>query len=126
MALRATQDHKDSAVLADPNLKDLSESLGQSYMALRATQDHKDSAVLADPNLKDLPESLGQILRSPRRPKDDRLGWGRSIPGPKIGTWGTRPESLSGGGYRVTRRSQSTPAKRIRPWYYLGHETEFH
>jgi len=29
MALQATQDHKDSTVLADPNLKDLAESLGQ-------------------------------------------------------------------------------------------------
>ena len=29
MALRATQDHKDSAILAGANLKDLAESLGQ-------------------------------------------------------------------------------------------------
>jgi hypothetical protein len=38
MALRATQDHKDSAILAGSNLKDLAESLGQ---ILRFAQDDK-------------------------------------------------------------------------------------
>ncbi len=32
MALRATQDHKDSTVLAEPNLKDFVESLGRSWL----------------------------------------------------------------------------------------------